>query len=192
MRQILSLPGILAVLFTLFMTGFGFGVILPILPFYAISLGAEPFQLGMLTATFALMGLIFSPIMGKLADKYGRQKVLMIGTLAFIVGYLIFAFSDSLWMAFLGRAVEGIASAAVFPACIALLSDLTTHEQRGRAMGMVGMSFSLGLIFGPAVGGLASGISVQAAFFLSAALALFNFISVSRLKLPKKEVTYAD
>lgn len=178
-KEILSTPGIKAVLFTLFMTSFGFGVILPILPFYALSHGATPADLGMLTAVFAGMSLIFSPIMGKLADKFGRKKILMIGTGGFVIGYLVFAFTDSLAMAFVGRAIEGIAAAAIFPACISLLSDFTDEKQRGKAMGLVGMSFSLGFIIGPAFGGLASGISVQAAFLLSAGMAALNFLSVS-------------
>ena len=177
-KEILSVPGIKAVLFTLFMTSFGFGVILPILPFYALAHGATPAELGMLTATFAGMSLIFSPIMGKLADRYGRKRILQIGTAGFVIGYLVFAFSDSLPLLFVARAIEGIAAAAIFPACISLLSDFTNEQQRGRAMGLVGMAFSLGFIVGPAFGGLASGISVQVAFLLSALMAFLNFLSV--------------
>jgi len=178
-KEILSTPGIKSVLFTLFMTSFGFGVILPILPFYALSHGATPADLGMLTATFAGMSLIFSPIMGKLADKFGRKKIMMIGTGGFVIGYLVFAFTDSLAMAFVARAIEGIAASAIFPACISLLSDFTSEQQRGKAMGLVGMSFSLGFIIGPAFGGLASAISVKDAFLLSALLAALNFSSVA-------------
>lgn len=187
-KEILSVPGIKAVLFTLFMTSFGFGVILPILPFYALAHGATPADLGMLTATFAGMSLIFSPIMGKLADRFGRKKILMVGTGGFVIGYLVFAFTDSLAMAFVARAIEGIAAAAIFPACISLLSDFTTEQQRGKAMGLVGMTFSLGFIIGPAIGGLAAGISVQAAFLLSAFMALLNFASVSvQIKEPQEK-----
>jgi len=178
LRGILSTPGIKPVLFTLFMTSFGFGVILPILPFYALSLGAEPFQLGMLTATYALMALVFAPIMGKLGDRIGRKKILLIGAMGFVLAYLLFAFTDSLLLAFAARAIEGIASAAIFPSCISLLSDFTDEKQRGRAMGLVGMSFSLGYIVGPAFGGIASAISVKDVFFLSAGLAFLNFLSV--------------
>lgn len=178
-KEIISTPGIKSVLFTLFMTAFGFGVILPILPFYALSHGASPSDLGMLTATFAAMSLVFSPVMGKLSDRFGRKKILMLGTGGFVLGYLIFAFTDSLAMAFVARAIEGISAAAIFPACLSLLSDYTNEQQRGKAMGMVGMAFSLGFIMGPAFGGLASAISVKDAFLLSAFLAAANFASVS-------------
>ena len=73
-REILSTPGVKPVLFTLFMTSFGFGVILPILPFYTLSMGAKPYELGMLTATFAFMSLVFAPLMGKLSDRWGRKR----------------------------------------------------------------------------------------------------------------------
>jgi multidrug resistance protein len=132
----------------------------------------------MLTATFAFMSLVFGPILGKFADKYGRKKILLVGTAGFTAAYILFAFTDSLLMAFAARAIEGIAAAAIFPSCISLLSDFTDEKQRGKAMGMVGMAFSLGLIAGPAFGGIASAISVKDAFLLSAAFAALNFASV--------------
>src|SRR3989344_7079595 len=94
-KEIFSVPGIKPVLFSLFMAAFGFGIILPLLPFYALSLGAKPFELGMLTATFALMQLIFAPMFGKIGDKFGRKKVLLLGTAGFAVSYTVFAFADS-------------------------------------------------------------------------------------------------
>jgi multidrug resistance protein len=177
-RSILSTPGIKPVLFTLFMAAFGFGVILPIFPFYAVTLGATPFELGMLTAVFAFMSLIFSPVFGKLADKYGRKPVLLISTAGFAASYILFAFADTLTLAFAARGLEGIFAAGVFPACVSLLSDLTSEEHRGKAMGLVGMTFSLGFIVGPAFGGIASGISVHAVFWLAAAFSALNFVSV--------------
>lgn len=192
-REIAAQPGIKPVLFTLFMVSFGFGVILPMLPFYAISLGATPFELGMLTAVFALMSLLFSPLMGKLADGIGRKKILMVGTGAFAVSYLLFAFTDSLEMAFAARAIEGIAAAAIFPACLSLISDFSTEAQRGRAMGLVSMSFSVGLIAGPAFGGIASSFAVKDAFLLSALFAACNFASVAlQIKEPKEKEESKD
>lgn len=181
-RQIVRIPGIRPLLFTLFLSAMGFGIILPLLPFYALSLGVQPFELGILTATFALMSLLFSPFFGRLSDKIGRKKVLLVGTFGFMIAYLVFAFADSFWMALLARALEGFFSAAIFPACISLLSDFTTHEQRGPAMGLMMMTFSVGFIFGPALGGFASAISVRDAFFVAAGASLllisFGFSSV--------------
>ncbi len=184
-KDVLSVPGIKPVFFTIFMVAFGFGVILPLLPFYALSLGAQPFELGILTAVFALMQLIFGPFFGKLADKIGRRKVLLIGTAGFAASYIVFAFADSFEMALLARAIEGFFAAGIFPACLSLLSDFTTEQQRGKAMGLMGMTFSLGFIFGPAIGGLAASFSVRDAFFLSAGLSLLNFAWIFfRLKEP--------
>ncbi|VVB58425.1 Multidrug resistance protein MdtG [Candidatus Anstonella stagnisolia] len=192
-KEIISVPGMKPVLFTLFMVSFGFGVILPMLPFYALSLGAQPFELGMLTATFALMSLLFSPIMGRLADKFGRKKILMLGTVGFAAAYVLFAFTDSLLLAFVARAIEGISASAMFPACISLISDFSDEKQRGRAMGLVGMSFSLGLIAGPAFGGLASSFAVKDAFLLSAFFSMLNFASIYlQVKEPKEKEESKD
>ncbi|MBI5226436.1 MFS transporter [Candidatus Micrarchaeota archaeon] len=187
-KDVLKMPGIPAVLFTQFMVAFGFGIILPILPFYTLSLGAQPFELGLLTSTFALMSLVFSPMFGKLSDRIGRKKVMLMGIGGFFLAYLVFAVSDSLWMAFLARGIEGVAAGAIFPACISLLSDLTTPKQRGPAMGLFAMMFSLGFILGPAVGGIASAVSVQTAFLLAAGLTVLNLISV-HLQLTEPKTT---
>src|SRR3989338_7195084 len=175
-KEILKVEGIKPLLFTLFMAAFGFGVILPLLPFYALSLGAKPFELGVLTATFALMQLVFSPLFGKLGDRHGRKKVLLVGTAGFVVSYVLFAFSTTFEMALFARALEGVFAPGFFPACISLLSDFTTPDQRGKAMGLMGMTFSLGFIFGPAFGGLASTFAVQDAFFLAAGFSFLNFL----------------
>ncbi|MEK6941536.1 MAG: MFS transporter [archaeon] len=189
----LSVPGIKPVLFTLFMAAFGFGVILPLLPFYALSLGAKPFELGVLTAVFALMQLIFSPLFGKLGDRHGRKKVLLIGTAGFAVSYIILAFADSFAVALFARALEGLFAASIFPTCLSLLSDFTTEAQRGKAMGLMGMTFSLGFIFGPAFGGLAAAIFVRDAFLLSALFSAINFCAVFfNLKEPKEKEESRD
>src|SRR3989338_7775130 len=120
MREMLKNRDLLTVLFSIFMFSFGFGIILPLLPFYSINFGATPFELGLLTSTFAFMSLVLSPIFGKISDSIGRKKVLAIGAGGFVIGYLIFAVADSLPMLFLARAIEGVAAAAMFPACISL------------------------------------------------------------------------
>lgn len=190
LREVFSIPNIKPLLFTMLLSAMGFGIILPLLPFYALSLGVQPFELGILTATFALMSLLFSPYFGRLSDRIGRKKVLMIGTFGFMASYLVFAFADSFLMALIARAMEGFFAAAIFPAVISLLSDFTTHQQRGPAMGLMMMTFSVGFIFGPALGGFASAFSVRDAFFVAAGFSLLNFLWIAlRLKEPheKKE-----
>lgn len=163
-NEILSKPGIKTLLFAIFMTSFGFGVIIPILPFYALSFGAQPFDLGLLTASFALASFVFSPIFGRLSDRMGRKKFVLLGALGYTLSYLIYAFADSLALVFLARALSGVFSAAIFTAAVSILSDLTTERERGRAMALQGMMFALGLVFGPAFGGFASTISLNGAF----------------------------
>ncbi len=187
-KEIVKKREIRSTLLTLLLTAVGFGVILPILPFYSLEFGASAADLGVLTAIFALLNLIFAPIIGKFSDKVGRKKVLLAGTSGFILAYLIFAFAPSLEFLFLARAIEGIAAAGIFPACVSLISDFTSDKQRGKAMALVGMTFSLGFIIGPALGGLAEILSIQGAFFAAAALSALNFISVYlQIKEPREK-----
>ncbi|MFH1392052.1 MAG: MFS transporter [Candidatus Diapherotrites archaeon] len=191
--ELLKNRNLLSVLFTVFMYSFGFGIILPILPFYSLNFGATPFELGLLTATFAFMSLILSPIFGKTSDSIGRKKIITIGTIGFVIAYIILAFADSLSMVFIARAIEGISAAALFPASISLISDFSNEKTRGPAMGLMGMAFSLGFILGPAFGGLASSISIPTAFFLAATLALLNTVTVNLfLKEPKEKEESKD
>ncbi|MCR4335026.1 MAG: MFS transporter [archaeon] len=193
LMELLKQRDLLNVLFAVFMFSFGFGIILPILPFYSISFGATPFELGLLTATFAFMSLILSPVFGKIADSIGRKKVLAMGTTGFIIAYIVFAFADSLFLVFVARAIEGVSAAAMFPSAVSLISDYSTEKTRGAAMSLMGMAFSLGFILGPAFGGLASHISIPIAFFLAALLSLTNTVLVVLfLKEPKEKEESKD
>jgi multidrug resistance protein len=186
--QIISKPGMKPVLFTMFMASFGFGVVLPIIPFYALALGATPFELGLLTAVFAFTSLIFSPPLGRLSDRIGRRKMLLIGTVGFAFSYVMLAYADTLALAFASRAIGGLFAAAMFPSGVSLISDLTTERERGQAMALYGMAFAFGMVVGPAFGGIASAISVRDAFLLSAAFSLANTAFVwLRLKEPREK-----
>lgn len=188
LRSLLSDRRLLNVLFAIFMSAFGFGIILPILPFYSLNFGASPFDLGLLTATFAFMSLVFGPVFGKITDSIGRKKVLAFGTGGFVLSYIVFAVADSLFLVFVARALEGIFAAAIFPAAISLISDFTSEKTRGAAMSLMGMSFSLGFILGPAFGGIASAISVPTAFILAAIFAFLNTVLILFfMKEPKEK-----
>jgi len=184
---------LLTVLFSIFMFSFGFGIILPLLPFYSINFGATPFELGLLTATFAFMSLILSPVFGKLSDSVGRKKLLATGTIGFVIAYIVFAFADSLTMVFIARAIEGVSAAAMFPAALSLISDYTTEKTRGVGMAMMSMAFSLGFILGPAYGGIASHISIQLAFLSAALFSFANTIGILLfIKEPKEQEENKD
>ncbi|MFH1750852.1 MAG: MFS transporter [Candidatus Micrarchaeota archaeon] len=192
-KELIGNASIRSILFTQMLTAVGFGIILPIVPFYSEEFGASAFQIGLLTAVFALLNLLLAPFVGRLADRIGRKKVLLAGTIGFAVAYLIFAFAQNLETLFIARGVEAIAAAGIFPACTSLISDLTNEQQRGKAMALIGMTFSMGFILGPAIGGLAASISIQFAFLLAASLSVLNFLSVNfQITEPKEKPESRD
>jgi MFS transporter, DHA1 family, multidrug resistance protein len=193
-KEILSKTEISIVLLTLLISSVGFGIILPIVPFYSEKFGATPFQIGMLTSVFALISLILAPMMGKLGDRIGRKKLLLGGTLGFVLAYIIFAFAPNLETLFIARAIEAVAAAGIFPAAASLISDYTSEQQRGKAMALMGMSFSMGFILGPALGGIASAsFGISGAFLLASSFSVVNFASVFfQLKEPKEKQESKD
>jgi len=143
-------------LFTIFAIVFvdllGFGIILPLLPYIAEKYHANPAQIGALTATYSFFQLIASPILGKLSDRYGRKKILIVSQLGSAVGYLLLALSNNLALLFVSRIIDGVTGGNISIAQ-AYIADVTTRENRAKGMGMIGAAFGLGFIFGPAIGG---------------------------------------
>ncbi|MFQ5856469.1 MAG: MFS transporter [Anaerolineae bacterium] len=163
----------IAILFlTMFIVMVGFGVIMPILPFYAESMGASATDLGLLFATYSIVQFFFAPIWGQTSDKLGRKPVMLIGLLGFSLSFLIFGLATSLWMLFAARILGGILSSAVLPTVMAYVADTTDEQARGGGMGIMGAAMGMGVIFGPAIGGFLGEISPSMPFFFSAALAL--------------------
>ena len=163
----------MAVLFlTLFIVMVGFGVILPILPFYAESMGATATHLGLLFGLYAVVQFIFAPMWGQLSDRVGRKPLLVMGLLGFSISFLFFGLATSLWMLFAARILGGVLSAATLPTTMAYIADSTDTKTRGGGMGMMGASMGLGMTFGPVVGGFLGGYNTALPFFFSAALGL--------------------
>jgi len=146
---------LLIIFLTIFIDLLGFGLVIPILPFYAEHYGASAFQVGLLSMSYSLMQFIFAPIWGRISDRTGRRPVLLLCLFGTAVGHLIFAFADSLIMLYIARSLTGIAAASI-PVAMAYISDVTTPENRAKGMGLVGAAFGLGFIFGPAIGGILS------------------------------------
>ncbi len=134
----------------------GFGLVIPLLPFYAVRFGASPQQVTLLLAVYSLMQLFAAPLWGRLSDRIGRRPVLMTSMAASVVAYLWLGAADALWMLFAARALAG-ACAGNIAAAQAYIADVTTPENRARGMGMIGAAFGLGFIFGPALGGFLAG-----------------------------------
>lgn len=168
----------LVVIFTtVFIDLVGFGIVIPVLPFYAEGtiFNATPRTVGLLFASYSVMQLIFSPVLGRLSDKYGRRPVLLLSIIGTGIGFLILGFATTLWMLFVGRILDGITGGNISTAQ-AYIADVTTKENRARGMGMIGAAFGLGFIFGPAIGGILSRWGVHVPFFFAAALCFANAI----------------
>ncbi|MFL6589478.1 MAG: MFS transporter [Chthoniobacterales bacterium] len=164
-------------LFVLFLTVFidliGFGIVIPILPLYAEHFHASPIAIGWLTGIYSGMQIIFTPILGKLSDRFGRRPVLFISIVGTAIGFTLMGMAHSLTLLFVARILAGITGGNIaIPQ--AYIADVTAPEKRSRAMGMIGAAFGLGFTFGPLIGGLMSRISYSAPFFFSAGLAVLN------------------
>jgi multidrug resistance protein len=177
------------VFFTVFIDLLGFGIIIPLLPFYAESFGANALTVGLLSSSFSLMQFVFAPIWGRLSDKIGRRPIILFGLLGSSVSYLIFGLASSLTVLFIARLAAGIAGANI-PTAQAFIADTTTPENRAKGMGLVGAAFGLGFIFGPAIGGFLSQWGYAVPSLFASALALANFIAAFFL-LPESRTAEA-
>src|ERR1700752_2877936 len=135
---------------TVFIDLVGFGIVIPVLPFYAEGtvFNATPREVGLLFASYSVMQLIFSPVLGRLSDKYGRRPVLLFSLLGTSLGFFVMGFATALWMLFLGRIIDGISGGNISTAQ-AYIADVTTPENRAKGMGLIGAAFGLGFVFGP-------------------------------------------
>ncbi|MBI9045605.1 MAG: MFS transporter [Anaerolineaceae bacterium] len=149
--------------FILFVVMLGFGLVIPIMPFYVEELGAGGTELGLLLASYATMRLIFGPIWGNLSDRVGRKPILMVGMLGYAITMIWFGLATKLWMLFLARSLSGILSSATSPTTMAYISDNTTEKERSRGMGILGAAIGLGTIIGPGLGGILVDNSTSAA-----------------------------
>ncbi len=145
------------ILFTIvFIDLVGFGLVIPLLPFYAVRFGATAPEVTWLMATYSLMQLLAAPFWGRLSDRIGRRPVLMASTAASALAYLWLGGAGQLWMLFAARALAG-ACAGNIAAAQAYVADLTKPEDRAHGMGMIGAAFGFGFIVGPALGGFLAG-----------------------------------
>lgn len=161
----------------------GFGIVLPILPLWAEGFGASPVQIGMLTASYAVMQLLFAPVWGRVSDRYGRRPVILISLAGSAVAALVIGLAGTLLVLWLARVLQGIAGAS-YAAAQAYVADVTTREERAKGMGMIGAAFGLGFVLGPAIGAAFSAIDPRLPFFVAAALAATNLV-IAYLRLPE-------
>ena len=162
--------------FVLFVVMLGYGIVIPIFPFYIENLGAGGMELGLLTASYAVMRLIFGPIWGGLSDRFGRKPILLIGILGYIITMVWFGLANTLWMLFAARILSGILSSATAPTTMAYIGDSSPEDERGGGMGLLGAAGGVGTIVGPAMGGFLASASLSTPFFIAAGLALLSLI----------------
>ncbi|MFC2046551.1 MFS transporter [Chloroflexota bacterium] len=174
----------------------GFGLILPLLPYYADAYGASPFVVGLLAASYAAAQLIGAPVLGRLSDRHGRRPILLISIAGTVVGFLLLGLAEPLGRAlagnspaattnaiilailFVSRIIDGVTGGNISVAQ-AYITDVTDEENRARGLGLIGAAFGLGFIIGPAVGGaLSAGGRFAVPAFVAAALATLNWFAV--------------
>lgn len=180
---------LLAIFLVVFLDLLGFGIVIPILPFYAEHYGASAWEIGWLMTSYSLMQFIFSPILGRLSDRFGRKPILLFSSLGSAISMTVLGFAHSLFLLFAGRMLAGISAASISTA-YAYTADVTTEENRSKGMGLIGAGLGLGFTVGPAIGGLLSKWGFSTPMFFAAGLALFNFFfALAVLKEPKKKVS---
>jgi DHA1 family tetracycline resistance protein-like MFS transporter len=177
----------IVMLLVVFVDLLGFGVIIPLLPFYGEHFHASPAIITTLMSTYSGVQLLSAPLWGRLSDRIGRRPVILVSTTASVVAYLWLSQADALWMLFAARAVQGLAGGNISVAQ-AYIADITTPENRAKGMGGLGAALGLGFVLGPAIGGLLAGgdpanVNVALPSYAAAGLsAVALLIGIVRLK----------
>lgn len=167
---------LLPVLLTVFLDLVGFGIVIPLLPFYALETGATALQVTLLMACYSLAQFLMAPTWGALSDRFGRRPILLLSIFATALGLAGFAWADTLVTLFLFRTLHGAAAANISTAQAAV-ADLTTPETRAKGMGLIGAAFGVGFTVGPFLGGeLSRGGNVELPIWVAAGLSLINLI----------------
>ena len=161
---------LLIIFLIVFVNLLGFGIIIPLLPFYAEHAGATPLAVGLLFAAYSVSQILATPVLGNLSDRYGRRPVLLLSLLGTVISFVLLALANVLWLLFVARIVDGLSGGNISTAR-AYISDVTEEKDRARAYGLIGAAFGLGFIFGPALGGLLANFSFSAPATAAAALA---------------------
>lgn len=154
----------------------GFGMVIPIFPFFITELGAGGSELGLLVATAALLEFLFGPLWGSISDRIGRKPVLLVGLFGYAISTFLFGISTQLWMLFAARALSGVLSSAAITAAMAYVSDITGEGSRGEGMGKIGAAMALGVMLGPGLGGWLGEESLSRPFFIAAGLSLLSLM----------------
>lgn len=162
----------------------GFTIVIPLLSLYAERFGATPLTATLIVTCYAVASLISTPIIGRLSDQHGRRPLLLISQAGTCLGFLILAVSNSLWMVFLGRILDG-ATAGNLSLAQAYISDHTKPEDRAKSFAVIGIAFGVGFTIGPALGGWLGHYGMHYPFFAAAGMSLLSIACTATL-LPKE------
>ena len=181
MKQSPLLPIFLIVLVDIL----GLTIMLPLLPFYAEHLGASATVIGLLTASYAFCQLIAGPILGKLSDSMGRKPLLIVSQIGTLIGFLILAASNNLWLVFLSRIIDGL-TAGNLSLAQAYIADVTEPENRTKSFAVIGIAFGIGFLIGPGISGYLSQFGYSWPILAAACLSATSILCTATL-LPKVE-----
>ncbi|MCK9862091.1 MFS transporter [Paenibacillus sp. ATY16] len=184
---------LLILMFNLLLVFTGIGLVIPIMPKFMETLGITGGIVGLLVAAFSLTQLLFSPLAGRLSDKFGRKRMIVIGMLVFAVSEAMFGFAESSVLLFVSRLLGGISAAMIMPAVMAYAADITTKEERASGMGFINAAITTGFIIGPGIGGYIAEFGIRAPFYAAGAAgvlaAVINLIILPESKPVQEEAT---
>lgn len=190
-RRLMQFSPMAVIFLTVFIDLLGFGIIIPLSPYYTQHFGGTGLEVGLLSASYSLTQFLFSPFWGRLSDRVGRRPILLVSIFGSVMSFALFAAANSLAMLFVTRILQGLFGANISTAQ-AYVADISSKENRSKSMGLLGAAFGLGFIFGPAIGAKLSEVGPSVGTFLglgtegvfgmgfpglvSSALCLVNFI----------------
>jgi DHA1 family multidrug resistance protein-like MFS transporter len=184
---------LIILLSNIFIAFLGIGLIIPVMPSFMNIMHLSGKTMGYLVAVFAVSQLLISPLAGYWVDRYGRKKIIIIGLFLFGVSELIFGLGTNVFVLYLSRVLGGISAAFIMPGVTAYVADITSIQERSKAMGYISAAISTGFIIGPGVGGFIAEYGIRLPFYFAAAIALLACItSIFILKEPLTKEELAE
>lgn len=181
---------VLLLMLNLFLVFSGIGLVIPIMPKFIEELGISGSTVGLLVAAFSLTQLLFSPLAGRLADSFGRKRMIVIGMVVFALSEGLFGIANDAVLLFVSRLLGGISAALIMPAVMAYAADVTTNEERAAGMGYINAAITTGFIIGPGIGGYIAEFGIRAPFYTAGAagiIAACITLFILQESLPVKE-----